>query len=119
VTAQEYVSVICPVAATISGYNAYYGMACITAVSGYFGDSTELARALLVAHYYTLNTVNAGQAGVLTFKMEGRRSQAFGGVGVIRDSLELTNYGMQYKALRQSISIGISVTDDEIVSTYI
>lgn len=77
-----------------------------------------MATALLAAHYYVLDTKRAGAAGVETYKMEGRLALSYGGVGVIRDPLELSAYGMQYKAIRQSRTAGVTISDSTIQETY-
>jgi hypothetical protein len=84
----------------------------------FFGDQWALAVALLASHYWYLAEKRTGQAGVETYKMEGRLAVSTGGVGVLRDSLDLSNYGMQYKTIRQSRMAGIAISDSSIMSVY-
>jgi hypothetical protein len=117
-TPEEYIRVICSELYDTGSMNIYVEMASGVTSSTFFGEQWAMAVALLSAHYYILNSKRAGQAGVETYKMEGRLALSFGGLGVIRDQLELTSYGMQYKALRQSRMANISVTDSTIVALY-
>jgi len=52
--------------------------------------------------------------------MEGRLSKSFGGVGVIRDALQLTNYGMQLQDLMTSMpgSIG-GIASTTVLDSYL
>lgn len=108
----EILAVICPKILTVAGYNVYVDMATNRTASNYFGDRYNEAIALRAAHMYVLNTVRGGQAGVETYKMEGRLAISYGGTGVIRDELELTNYGMQLKALIRSCQAAVTTTSD-------
>lgn len=83
----------------------------------FFGDQWALATALLACHNYYLDHPRAGQAGVETYKMEGRLAVSTGGVGVLRDPLDLTSYGMRYKSIRQGRMAGISISDSSILLT--
>jgi hypothetical protein len=85
---------------------------------GFFGDQWTLATSLLAAHNYYLDSVRTGKAGVETYKMEGRLALSTGGVGVLRDPLDLTNYGMRYKAIRQGRMAAISVSDSSVFLPY-
>lgn len=117
-TPEEYIEVICPLLAADAGIDVYIAMASGMTSSAFFGDQWELAIALLASHYWFLADKRKGQAGVETFKMEGRLSVSTGGVGVLRDSLDLSNYGMQYKTIRQSRMAGVSISSSEIL-TYL
>jgi hypothetical protein len=69
---------------------------------------------------WTLNSTRGGQSGVITYLMEGRLSKSFGGVGVIREELQLTNYGMQLLGLMDSMpgSVG-TVASEQIINAYL
>lgn len=109
-TPEEIIAVICPTMLTIPGYQVYIDMATARTSQGFFHAQYELAIALRAAHMYTLNTKQGGQAGVVTYKMEGRLAVSYGGTGVIRDELELSNYGLQLKALIRSCTAPITNT---------
>ena len=117
-TPEEYIRVICAPLYDTGSMDVYVELASGVSSESFFGEQWAMAVALLASHYYVLNTKKGGQAGVETYKMEGRLALSYGGLGVIRDPLELTNYGMQYKALRQSRMAGISVSDSSIVTLY-
>lgn len=119
-TPEEILVVIAPTMSATSGYNNYIELAGQLTSSGYFGDNWSLATALRAAHMWTLNSIRGGQSGVVTFLMEGRLSKSFGGVGVIREGLQLTNYGMQLLDLMDSMpgSVG-TVASEEIVNLYL
>jgi len=119
-TPEEILVVIAPTMSATSGYNNYIELAGQLTSSGYFGDNWSLATALRAAHMWTLNSIRGGQSGVITFLMEGRLSKSFGGVGVIREGLQLTNYGMQLLDLMDSMpgSVG-TVASEEIVNLYL
>lgn len=117
-TPEEYIRVICSQLYDTGSMDVYVDMASGVTDAGFFGDQWAMAVALLASHYYILNTKRAGAAGVETYKMEGRLALSFGGLGVIRDQLELTNYGMQYKSLRQNRMAGISITDSALLAVY-
>lgn len=61
----------------------------------FYGKNYEKAVALLACHNYFVSVDNGGGAGVLTYKAEGRMMVSYGGVGVIRNYLELSGYGRQ------------------------
>jgi hypothetical protein len=117
-TPEEIVQIIYPdfyASASLDGY--------VTIASGlnsadFFGDQWGLAVALMASHNYYLDVVRRGQAGVETYKMEGRLAASTGGVGVLRDNLDLTSYGMRYKALRQGRMAGVSISSSAIISLY-
>ena len=119
-TPEAWIAIIAPTMSLTSGYSLYIDEAKLVVSSGYFGDTYSKAVALLAAHEWTLNSVRGGQSGVETYLMEGRLSKSFGGVGVIRDGLELTNYGMQYKSLMSSRpgSVG-GIASTTILDTYL
>jgi hypothetical protein len=117
-TPEEYIEVICPQLFVSEGLATYVTMASGMSSLAFFGDQWALAVALLAAHYWYLAESRRGQAGVETYKMEGRLATSTGGVGVLRDSLDLSNYGMQYKTLRQGRMAGIAISDSNIMSLY-
>lgn len=82
---------------------------------GFFGARYNEAVALLAAHRYHLNTIRGGESGVVTYKASGRMMQSNGGVGVIREALELTNYGMQLLALIKQCTAIASVSSSAVV----
>jgi len=113
-------AVYCPSMALTSGYSNYIDVAKELTSSGFFGNFWSLAVVLRAAHQWTLNSKRAGQSGVETYLMEGRLAKSFGGIGVIRDGLQLTNYGMQLLDLMDSMpgSVG-TVASETIVNTYL
>lgn len=117
-TPEEYIQFIYPAFYASASLSGYITMSSGLNSSAFFGDQWGLAVALLACHDYYLNAVRTGRAGVETYKMEGRLALSTGGVGVLRDPLDLTSYGMRYKALRQSRMAGISITDSAIIETY-
>lgn len=78
--------------------------------STFYGINYEKAVALLACHNYYVNVANAGSAGVVTYQMSGRMAKSYGGVGVIRDYLELSGYGRQLKELAQKSCPAASTT---------
>jgi hypothetical protein len=112
--------VIAPTMASVAGYDTYVELAQQQTSPGYFGSHWAMAVALRAAHMWTLNTLRGGQSGVITYLMEGRLSKSFGGVGVIREELQLTNYGMQLLGLMDSMpgSVG-TVASEQIINTYL
>jgi len=119
-TPEELLPVYCPQMTLTSGYSIYIDQAKLLSSSGYFGSFWPLAVALRAAHMWTLNSMRGGQSGVITYLMEGRLSKSFGGVGVIREELQLTNYGMQLLGLMDSMpgSVG-TVASEEIINAYL
>jgi len=77
--------------------------------AGFFGTNYEEAVALMASHKYSLNVERPGEAGVVTYKAEGRRMVSLGGIGVLRDELELTNYGRQLIGLANRNMMPITV----------
>lgn len=118
-TPEELVPIYCPQMSLTSGYSTYIDQAKLLTSSGYFGDYWALAVTLRASHMWTLNSKRPGTSGVETFLMEGRLSKSYGGVGVIRDGLQLTNYGMQLLDLMDSLpgSVG-TVASTTILNTY-
>jgi len=117
---EDWVEVIAPTMSLTTGYSLYIDEAKLVTSSGYFGASWAKAVALRAAHEWTLNSKRSGQSGVETYLMEGRLSKSFGGVGVIRDALQLTNYGMQLQDLMTSMpgSVG-GVASTTILDNYL
>lgn len=116
---EELLPIYCPQMALTSGYSIYIDQAKLLTSSGFFGDFWALGVALRAAHMWTLNSKRPGTSGVETYLMEGRLSKSYGGVGVIRDGLQLTNYGMQLLDLMDSMpgSVG-TVASSTILTTY-
>lgn len=117
-TPEEMLQVICPVFLTTSGYSVYLEMAESVTSSGWYGDTYPMAVALRAAHMWTLNTKRRGQSGVETYLMEGRLAKSFGGIGVVRNELELTNYGQQLLGLMKSQGPAMTTTAYEIYNAY-
>lgn len=117
-TPEEIVEIIYPAFYESPSLDGYITLASGLNSMDFFGDQWGLATALLASHNYYLDVVRRGQAGVETYKMEGRLAASTGGVGVLRDNLDLTAYGMRYKALRQSRMAGIAISDSSIMSLY-
>ncbi len=119
-TPEEWITVLAPAMSLTTGYSLYIDEAKLVTSSGYFGANWAKAVALRAAHEWTLNSRRGGQSGVETYLMEGRLSKSFGGVGVIRDSLQLTNYGMQLQELMNSMSGSVGgIASSTILSTYL
>lgn len=110
-TPEEILQVICPSLLTTSGYNIYLDMAESVTSSGWYHETYEMAVALRAAHIWTLNTQRRGQSGVVTYMMEGRLAKSFGGIGVVRRELELTNYGLQLLDLMKSMGPAVTTSD--------
>jgi len=117
-TPEEIVAVIYPAFYTSPSVSGYITLASGMNSTSFFGEQWGLATALLASHNYYLDNVRRGQAGVETYKMEGRLASSTGGVGVLRDNLDMTSYGMRYKALRASRMAGIAITDSSIMELY-
>ena len=117
-TPEEILTVIAPTFMTTSGYQTYINVASGLTDPCFFGDQWSYACALRAAHLWDLNTNRRGKAGVETYLMEGRLARSYGGFGVIRDNLELSNYGLQLKGLIYQMGKNVSVTSTYIVNTY-
>ncbi len=119
-TPEEWIAVLCPKMSLTSGYSLYIDEAKLSTSSGFFGDSYAKAVALRAAHEWTLNSRRPGESGVETYLMEGRLSKSYGGLGVIRDDLELSNYGMQLKGLMNSMAGSVGgIASVTILDTYL
>lgn len=99
--------------------DGYVALARIQISPIFFGTNYNLAVALKAAHEWVLNTKRSGQSGVLTYEMSNRMSRSFGGVGVIRNDWDLSNYGLQYKALVRSCGVGATSSAEGIIATLI
>ena len=117
---EDWVEVIAPTMSLTTGYSLYIDEAKLVTSTNFFGASWAKAVALRAAHEWTLNSRRGGQSGVETYLMEGRLSKSFGGVGVIRDALQLSNYGMQLQDLMSSMpgSVG-GVASTTILDNYL
>lgn len=117
-TPEEYVQIIYPALYASTSVSGYITIASGLASSDFFGEQWGYAVALLASHNYFLDNVRAGQAGVETYKMSGRLATSTGGVGVLRDELDLTSYGMRYKKLVWECNAGVSISDSSILAFY-
>jgi hypothetical protein len=116
---EDLLAVICPSLLTTSGYQSYLDVAEIRTSSSFFGGAYPLAVALRAAHMYTLNTQRGGQSGIVTYLMEGRLAKSFGGIGVVRKELELSNYGQQLIGLIRASGPAITTTASDIYNSYL
>lgn len=87
--------------------------------STFYGINYEKAVALLASHNYYVTVSNGGNAGVQTYKMSGRMAVSYGGIGVIRNYLELSNYGRQLLALIDKTSPAASTCSDVAINYLI
>jgi hypothetical protein len=107
---EDLLAVICPSLLTTSGYQSYLDVAEIRTSSSFFGGAYPLAVALRAAHMYTLNTQRGGQSGIV---------KSFGGIGVVRNELELSNYGQQLIGLIRASGPAITTTASDIYNSYL
>jgi hypothetical protein len=116
-TPVQILAVICPAMLATDNYQAYIDMATSETALEFFGAQYEKAIALRAAHSWTLNTKRGSQSGVVTYRMEGRLAESYGGIGVVRHELELTNYGLQLRELMKSMKAIIGVTDSSVIGS--
>ena len=114
-TPEEILAIIASEMVTDPNYVNYISLAGLNHSQVVLGDKYNMATALLAAHMWVLNTKRQGESGVVTYLADGRRMKSYGGTGVIRDSLELTNYGMQYKTLISATVVGASTSNLDTV----
>lgn len=114
-TPEEILAVICPAILSVSGYSLYTDMASALTSSGYFGDTYSMAVALMASHLYTVSS-RGSTTGMLTMRTEGKLSEQYGGMPSLRSTLDTTNYGMQYKLLRDTRMAAISISDNDILN---
>lgn len=110
-TPEQILAVICPRLFDTADYQVYIDLAVSQTAQEHFGLQYDLAVALRAAHMWTINTKRNGQSGVVTYRMEGRLAESYGGIGVIRNELELTNYGLQLLQLMNTVKAPISTTN--------
>lgn len=120
-TPEEILAVIAPeLYANISAMTVYIALATQKLNYNFFGDTHfTMAIALLSAHMWVLNTKRGGQSGVITYEGAGRMLRSFGGVGVIREEYDLTNYGMQLKGLIHTMGHSITTSSVDIFTAYL
>ena len=118
-TAEEILSVIAAGMDDLPSRPAYIALATQRTDRCFFGVNYTLAIALRAAHEWVLNTRRQGESGVTTYEASGRLAKSYGGVGVIRDSLQLTNYGMQLEALIKESGMGATISNEDIYNLYI
>jgi len=94
-TPNEIITVIYPSMASSENVASYITFATSMTNKTFFGANYQLAIALRACHMYYLAVERKGQTGVTTYEMAGSVSCSTGGLGVIRDNLELTGYGSQ------------------------
>lgn len=114
-TPEEVLAVIAVEMLSDPSYRTYITLAQNQTSQTYFGVNYALAVALLAAHMWVLNKKRAGESGVTTYRAEGRVMQSFGGIGVIKEGLRLTNYGMQYEDLVKSSGVAATTSAYDIV----
>lgn len=98
---------------------SYIDLATMQTSQKFYGVNYNLAIALLAAHTYYLTAERGGKAGVVSYQGAGRLYESTGGLGVIRNDLELSNFGMQLKRLRQSSGIGALTTAENIYTALL
>jgi hypothetical protein len=114
----EIITVLRPSLASDANVNNYITLATQSVSATFYGANYELAIALLACHTHYLAVTRDGSPGVVTYQGAGRLMQSTGGLGVIRDDLELSNYGMQLQRLKmQSPRRGCS-TSAEVMSMF-
>ena len=109
-TAVEIIQAIYPTLYNDASRDAHIFLAREETSSVFYGTNYEKAVALLACHNYFVTVANGGGAGVLTYKAEGRMMVSYGGVGVIRNYLELSAFGRQLIQLTSKTSPAASTT---------
>ena len=118
-TSLEILAVYCPALYADPLVESHLTLARQGLSASFFGARYNEAVALLAAHRYYLNSIRGGESDVVTYKASGRMMQSNGGVGVIREELELTNYGMQLKALIRQMTAMASVSSSYVTGFVI
>ena len=118
-TAIEIVQAICPDLYNDSARDTHIALARDETSATFYGINYEKAVALLASHNYFLAVTNGGNAGVQTYKMSGRMAVSYGGIGVIREYLELSNYGRQLMSLTNKTSPAASTCSDVAINYLI
>jgi hypothetical protein len=97
----------------------YIDLATMQTSRNFYGVNYSLAIALLAAHTYFLSVERAGKSGVVTYQGAGRLLESTGGLGVIRNDLELSNFGMQLIRLRKASGIAATITAENIYTALL
>lgn len=103
-TAIEIVQAIYPTLYSDPSRDTFIALARDETSATFYGINYEKAVALLASHNYFVSVGNEGNAGVITYKMSGRLAVSYGGVGVIREYLELSGFGRQLLSLMRKSS---------------
>jgi len=115
-TAVEIIQAIYPNLYNDPSRDVHIALAREETSSTFYGTNYEKAVALLASHNYFVTVANGGNAGVQTYKMSGRMAVSYGGIGVIRNYLELSNYGRQLLALIDKTSPAASSCSDYAIN---
>lgn len=118
-TAVEIIQAIYPALYNDPARDVHIALARDETSSTFYGTNYEKAVALLASHNYCVTVSNGGNAGVPTYKMSGRMAVSYGGIGVIRNYLELSNYGRQLLALIDKTSPAASTCSDVAINYLI
>lgn len=97
----------------------YINLATIQTSQKFYGVNYNLAIALLAAHMYYLTVERGGKSGVVTYQGAGRLLESTGGLGVIRNDLELSNFGMQLQRLRRASGAAITTTAENVYNALL
>lgn len=118
-TTEEIIAIIAPQISVLPELASRIQLAQQQTSFSFFGANYTLAVAYRVAHQWALTTArNGADAGILTYKAEGRLMVSYGGTGVIRDDLELTNYGRLLKKLIETTRLGVMITSESDITTF-
>lgn len=109
-TAVDIIQAIYPTLYNDASRDVHISLARDETSATFYGVNYEKAVALLACHNYFVTVSNGGGAGVLTYKAEGRMMVSYGGVGVIREYLELSAFGRQLLGLTSKTSPAASTT---------
>lgn len=105
------IKILCPALYSDTDRDEYIAMAEELTGRAYFGVYGDQAVALRASHLYALSKRTLGESGSISSKTEGKLSLSFSSSGMGGDDLSQTNYGMQLKALIQSVGPAISVNE--------
>lgn len=114
----EIVTVLRPILASDANVGNYITLATQSVSQKFYGANYELAIALLACHMHYLAVTRDGSPGVVTYQGAGRLMQSTGGLGVIRDDLELSNYGMQLQRLKMQSPTKCASTSAEVMRMF-
>jgi len=118
-TAVEIIQAIYPALYNDPTRDTHVALARDETSSTFYGTNYEKAVALLASHNYYVTVANGGNAGVQTYKMSGRMAVSYGGIGVIREYLELSNFGRQLLSLTNKTSPAASTCSDVAINYLI